>query len=267
MSSSTRSIAIATIRRQFLMKVHPDRFNDSKIRSNQTRMLKRFNFWCETVGFDDYFSDKSGSHNRITPVAFTDGKNNDDNINKFFIENTEGDFIECSIQWDSVGDVLRSMIGALRITESNFDDHDILSQVEELQQPISSTEQNFTGNIQWAKSTNQPNIESYGVSEKYNRRSNHGRNLGLFLEDLNAEELECRRNLRVDASDAARTVKETYRFEAVDASRLQWSSDNLCKVFTSLNNMHNEHKSKLRIKSFNPLRLVLSSDDHFRSIL
>jgi len=83
-----------------------------------------------------------------------------------------------------------------------------------------------------------------------------------FLNTLDLQEVERRKTSRIDAAEAARNVKFTYKFEAVDVTRINWSSDNLSKSLSSLSHMHREHGSKLKVESFYPLHLVLTSDDH-----
>lgn len=102
----------------------------------------------------------------------------------------------------------------------------------------------------------------YDYDDRYNTNSNHGRNLMTFLNTLDLEEVERRKTSRIDAAEAARNVKFTYKFEAVDVTRINWSSDNLSKSLSSLSHLHREHGSKLKVQSFYPLHLVLTSDDH-----
>ena len=263
MRKSTSVAIVASIRRQFLLNVHPDRFHDKAIRRKQTKLMKQFNLWSENVGFDKFISEKGNGFGFNKGNHFSGGTRKTDEISKFYIENKMGDLMQCSIEWGTVGEVVKSMVDVLSHTDSNFNDRDIVSYIESLQQSsVTGESQIFPEGIHWMNSKIDNGTETHNVSEKYNRRSNFGRNLDSFLSKLNVDEMKHQRNLRIDASNAARTVKETYQFEAVDASRLQWSSENLRKVFVSLNNMFQEHKSKLRLGSFYPLRLVLSSDDH-----
>jgi hypothetical protein len=74
---------------------------------------------------------------------------------------------------------------------------------------------------------------------------------------LQPDEIQGRRNSRIDAQAAALAVRRLYRFQAVDATSLGWSSAWVATLFRRLIDLHQSQQFK--VNSFYPIRLVFSN--------
>ena len=108
-----------------------------------------------------------------------------------------------------------------------------------------------------------------GTGDIWNHSSfdaQRGRDLMYFVRNLNTHDIKTRKASRLDANSAALVVRQLYKFQATDGTGLGWSSASLAKCLRSLAKLYDEHHKKFQIKSFYPLRLILTNDEHQEKI-
>lgn len=96
---------------------------------------------------------------------------------------------------------------------------------------------------------------------RFDINSRRGRNLLHFLRTLDFADMEERKERRTDVVAAALVARRAYGFQSIDGTRLGWSSSSLAMLLSSLLDLHEEHSSVLKVSSFYPLSLLLSSDE------
>lgn len=93
-----------------------------------------------------------------------------------------------------------------------------------------------------------------------------GRDLMHFLGDLNEDVTKSKKASRLDASSAALVARQLYKFQAIDGTKLGWSSASLVKCLASLTKLHDEHHQKFKVMKFYPFRLELTNDECLEEI-
>jgi hypothetical protein len=98
--------------------------------------------------------------------------------------------------------------------------------------------------------------------------SSLNRNLLYFItKNINLlDDIKQRKLSRINANAAALVTRRIYKFSAIDGTKLKWSSASLVICLRRLIALHEEHGSKLHVKSFYPFRLVFSSDEYHNNI-
>lgn len=112
-------------------------------------------------------------------------------------------------------------------------------------------------------------IRSWGGSPGYRQNktpSTMDRDLLHFLKKIDFDDIKQRRLDRINAAASVLVARRAFGFSAIDGTGLGWSSASLNVCISRLSNLHDEHKSKLRTKSFYPFRLVISSDEFMRKV-
>jgi len=99
------------------------------------------------------------------------------------------------------------------------------------------------------------------INHAFDVNTRQGRDLMHFITNLNYDEIEQRKSNRIDASAAALVARQLYKFQSIDGTRLGWSSSSLTKCLKMLTKAFDEHYEKFNVKSFYPLRLILSNDE------
>jgi Domain of unknown function (DUF4461) len=250
--SMSRTAYVSRLRRAFLLRVHPDRFRDQNVRSQQATLVKAlanrmsqsdFAAWLQQRT-EPFHSQHHGSYlSQTTPYPFV-------------MEKRDGSLLTSSISLDgSVDEILHSMSkvliqsGAASLptlppvaTNSNKSD-----------QSLSSTFRIFP------RSTPGFDAIRRGFDPRYNVQSNQGRDLKRMLQEGTLiDRIRERKAARVDAQATALQVRRLYQFAAVDATETQWSSASVAVLMRRLAALHQEFASQLHVSSFYPIRLVFS---------
>mmetsp|Transcript_12070 Transcript_12070/g.15737 ORF Transcript_12070/g.15737 Transcript_12070/m.15737 type:complete len:491 (-) Transcript_12070:559-2031(-) len=253
MNRSHRHSLVTSLRRAFLLRVHPDRFRDESVRRKQNALLKKLNNRLEQKDFRDYIKNGAFEVDRTIAMAgrqqdektsSNNGSNSKSDHHQYYVVNMKGDILERFMEWSSVDTVLLSMVDALRtvgLPESKIP---------------------FLDEPSWRElggdKSSGPSYSKFEINKSFNRVSNEGKNLSVFLNTSDFKLAKQQRERRIHAANAARSLKKTYQFEAIDGSRIHWSSENLIKVFNSFERLYNEHRSKFNVDSFYPLSLILT---------
>ena len=86
-------------------------------------------------------------------------------------------------------------------------------------------------------------------------------NLMNFLQHMNPNDIKTRKLNRINATAAALVARRAWKLSAIDGTGLGWSSASMAILLRKFTELYDEHKSKLRTKSFYPFRLVFSGDE------
>ncbi|GAX19659.1 hypothetical protein FisN_19Hh243 [Fistulifera solaris] len=231
-SNTARSVYMARVRRAFLLRVHPDRFRSPTIRSQQARLVQALSNRMSQSDFTAWQQQQES----VTP-AF------DDNTKyPFVLEKRDGSYFRTELQMNASVDVILSTI------------------LHGLKQVGASLPEPPKGHFKRTR-TRSSTLGETAESQSYNNHptSVHpkGRSLSDFLSHLQPDEIQGRRNSRIDAQAAALAVRRLYRFQAVDATSLGWSSAWVATLFRRLIDLHQSQQFK--VNSFYPIRLVFSN--------
>jgi len=100
----------------------------------------------------------------------------------------------------------------------------------------------------------------YGALRPIQKRTQNN-NLLQFLQADVADDIKERQLNRIDATAAAYTARQLYKFKSIDGTRLGWSSKSMAICLQRLAALHDEHMDKFQTNSFYPFRLIISSDE------
>ena len=120
-------------------------------------------------------------------------------------------------------------------------------------------------NIMWTKdrSTRQQQHQHThtNIDHRFDINTTKGRDLLSFCRSLDRQQVEERRQFRMDAVSAAMMGRRLFQFQSIDGTSLHWSSKSFAILMASLMELHEEHCTKFNVDSFYPLRLVFSNHD------
>jgi hypothetical protein len=103
-------------------------------------------------------------------------------------------------------------------------------------------------------------------SRNYKSPSSMNRDVLHFLKSMDFDHIKQRKLSRINATASALVARRAFKFLAIDGTGLGWSSSSLAICLSRLTSLHEEHHSRLQIKSFYPFRLLLSSDEFRRKV-
>ena len=262
----TRTAYLDRLRRAFLLRVHPDRFRNHSAQQRQkqaqlvTALTNRFSqsdfqLWQKSSGTNHAFYNSLGE--------------DDSKEYSFALEHRDGSLFRTKFYLNkTVPEILADMTWALEkcgagahIPSSKFLDTE-MSGTHDSNNPSPSTNQNMDPSMHSSNTTSL----SFGPASKdfnrYNIKSNQGRSLFHFVQhDMDHEEVTNRKMARTEAQSAALAVRRLYKFQAVDATSLGWSSGSVAVLLNRLVALHEEHNLQFKVDSFYPLRLVFSPFD------
>ncbi|GAX22183.1 hypothetical protein FisN_19Lh243 [Fistulifera solaris] len=247
-SNTVRSVYMARVRRAFLLRVHPDRFRSPSIRSQQARLVQALS---NRMNQSDFTAWQQQQQESVTPTFLL---NQDDNTTyPFVLEKRDGSFFRTELQMNaSVDVILSTILHGLKQVGALLPDppkgHPIRKTT------TTTTRRNTTPLHETMESHTYNNHPSPSFHPK-------GRSLSDFLSNLQPNEISTRRNSRIDAQAAALAVRRLYRFQAVDATSLGWSSAWVATLFRRLLDLHHyhHHSQPFKVHSFYPIRLVFSN--------
>lgn len=243
-ATSSRSVYVSRLRRAFLLRAHPDRFQsfESVVRQRQETLVKAISNRMSQPDF----------------LAFTYGENSSDGYSRkdegmlhFSLIRKDGSLMHQTLDLNQpVEDVLHNMASALTLAGA-------VSMPPPPSAPkVTTMSDQSRYNIHWATQSN-----NAGVDRRYDIHSIRGRDLLSFLQHLDMDQVQSRRSHRLDVTAAALVVRQKFGFSAVDGTGLGWSSASVAILLRSLSAFHIEHCKKL-IPTFYPFRLVWSSGDY-----
>lgn len=239
----SRSAYVANLRRAFLLRVHPDKFNSlSHASSQNSHLIKALSQRMAAQDFQDYTANIS------TPTSFSITRSTKKNgMIPYFMEKRGGSILKQEINInDSVENILNSLVTALEKAGA----------VAPLP-PDELTASPDTERFTWAS---HKNINT-GIDHRFDVNTSKGRDVLRFLSSVKANDIEKRRAARLDAIALASIARQKYSFQAVDGIQLGWSSESFAVLLSSLIKLHDEHSSRFHVQSFYPLRLVFSPDE------
>ena len=236
------SAYVAQLRRAFLLRVHPDRFRTQpKLVKRQSSLIQALSDRLQEPDFLKY----------INPTISLDQYNDapyKNNVyhNQTFSIDTKSGVVETSLSLnESPSKILSSM-----------------AQLCNFPPPPSPPSQGVQ--------SHEPVLfEHLRYGSYANRKKGQKQNTNLiqFLETAGlADSIKERRLNRINATSAAHVARQLYKFISIDGTRLGWNSASMTICLSRLTALHDEHKNKLRTKSFYPFRLILSSDEFQRKV-
>ena len=246
-SAISRSVYVSRLRRAFLLRAHPDRFQsfDDLVRQRQETLVKaitnRMNqpdFLAYTYGGRPNRAHNFNDHGGTIP---------------FCLIQNDGSLLHRDIDLNQqVEDFLLSMTKALTLTGAS-------TMPPPPPAPPTATNtsppQQAHHGVHWA-----PESSTTSIDPRYDIHSIRGRDLRAFLGQMDMNKVQMRRSHRFDVTAAALIVRQRFGFSAVDGTGLGWSSQSFAILLRSLSSFHQEHREKL-ISTFYPFRLVWSSED------
>ncbi|CAB9496342.1 expressed unknown protein [Seminavis robusta] len=252
LSALPPSVYVNRLRRAFFLRVHPDRFRSHNVtvRSNQAKLVQVLN---NRMTFPDFVLwQGQGSATAPLPASTTIPSES----LKYVLEHHDGSLIQKSIQLtDSVDSILASMAEAL---ES--------SGAASLPPPPKMTAKKTTtmpnDNIVWTQSTSTSSSTQPDIDHRFDINTTRGRDLLAFCETLDRQQVEERRQFRMDANANAAIGRRLYQFQSIDGLSLFWSSRSFAILLRTLIQLHEEHHHQFLVESFYPLRLVFSNNDY-----
>lgn len=263
-----RSAYLSRLRRAFLLRVHPDRFLDPTVRTQQASLVKALANRMDQSDFTDWIQQLQRKQRRNSNLTT-------DKTYPFVMEKRDGSLFQSSIALDSsVDDILLFMSNSLERTGAAA-----------LPPPFQPTSPTGTKTVnsesdrhRSSSRSSSPHTTSDFIHSRYNVRSNQGRNLRDFLLDKTLcstsskastgsfsggehslmDRIRHRKAARMDAQAVASQVRRLYQFAAVDATETKWSSDSVAVLLRRLLSLHPEFCANLHVQSFYPIRLVFS---------
>ncbi|KAL3794501.1 hypothetical protein HJC23_013503, partial [Cyclotella cryptica] len=262
----SRSIYISRLRRAFLLRVHPDRFRtqSNQVRKEQATLVQVLSDRLGDLDFVEFVA--QGRQSSLATCSDTKSIPFKYTSYPYSIETKDGKLIKSSIQLNSSPcKILTSMSSIINfppppeVVDINEETH--------LNGPIGDSFNRSSSNTGNYGNPVDHLIWNAGFLERYQykqttSRTRQDRNLIYFLQNMDTNHIKERKMNRINASAAALVARRAFRFSAIDGTGLGWSSASLAVCLSRLTALYDEHKSKLRTKSFYPLRLVLSSDEY-----
>jgi hypothetical protein len=223
---------MARVRRAFLLRVHPDRFRSPAIRSQQARLVQALSNRMNQSDFTAWQQQQES----VIPTF-------DDNTTyPFVLEKRDGSYFRTELQMNaSVEVILSTILHGLKQVGASLPELP-KGHLKRTRTKAASLDETMESN------TNNNYPTSFHPKE---------RSLSDFLSNLQPDEIQIRRNSRIDAQAAALAVRRLYRFQAVDATSLGWSSAWVANLFRRLLELH--HCQQFKVDSFYPIRLVFSN--------
>lgn len=272
------SVYVSRLRRAFFLRVHPDRFrsHNTAVRQQQARLVQALNdrlSWSDFLSYN--YDGSSNSHRDAMPPPGSQqvmAKNL-----PFSLEHRNGSFLQKTIHLDdSVENILNSMSQALLDSGAappppppkvNHSTNNAANNGNgDRQNP-------YDGTIAWtqedrrsARSKQQQQQQQQqnpytNIDHRFDINTTKGRDLLAFCQSLERQQIEERRQFRMDANASAMMGRRMYQFQSIDGTSLHWSSKSFAILMNSLMDLHEEHKTKFHVDSFYPLRLVFSNHD------
>ena len=256
----SRTAYLSKLRRAFLLRVHPDRFrHHTTIPSEpQASLVKALTHRMSQADFTAWLQQRNMPNMNLPLRTFSQPGGS--SIYPFVMEKRDGSLLQSSLSLNgSVVDILNSM--AIALKRSGVGSVPILSK-EELSPAISPS--TSASSFLFPEASTASIASSMGsIDSRYDVRSNQGRNLQFFLQDVVSlsEQIRELRAARIDAMAIASQVRRVFSFAAVDATETGWSSASAVVLFRRLLALHEEFSDKFHVKSFYPIRLVFSPRD------
>lgn len=266
--ASKRSSYVSYIRKAFLLRVHPDRFrsHSDRIREGQAEIVKAV---TDRFGSSDFLSymnnNNNSSHNTQHQQQWTATSYNDLNARnqfEYYVEKKNGSLVSRNICLNnSVEEILQNMSNSIIASGGRVPKPPPGKIEGKGRQGSNSTEmENFL--------KQQPHFR---FQNKKNKNKVLDRNLINFLTTSSktknlTKEIEKRKLDRLSANANALVARRLYKFQSVDGTKTNWSSESISKIFQSLCKLHEEHSSKFKVKSFYPFHVEFSSSSSIVSI-
>lgn len=266
-----RSVYLARLRRAFLLRVHPDRFQCASIRTGQAALVKALSSRLSQADFTAW------QHHGSSSPSYAATSNNNKNTRKnsrpssteekpfsYVLEQRDGAFLETSLSLnESVEAILNSMASALRqvgASSSIPDESEALSSPQQHQQQQQQPETGKFSADPYPSASTPGTASTTTIDHQFDIHSQEGRNLLHFLTSYDSDEIQQRKASRMDAQAAALAVRRLYGFQAVDATSLGWSSAWVANLLRRLIALHREHAaSNFSVETFYPVRLQFTN--------
>ncbi len=165
----------------------------------------------------------------------------------------------------------------LAINLTNVTPHQILQRMAEsieFPMPPTLTESRFSENLFLSRNSSshwnsaiKNDVDKFiwmtgwGARREYKLPNSMNRDVLHFLKDIDFDQIKQRKLSRINATACALVARRAFKFLAIDGTKLGWSSSSLAICLSRLTSLHEDHQSRLQIKSFYPFRLLLSSDE------
>lgn len=201
---------------------------------------------------------------RMDLASISDTKSTKYTSYPYSIQTKEGKLIKTSIQLNSSPcEILESMSSIINFPPPP---EGLDLRHEKNIGPIGESFHSSSSNAGKSRNPVDDLIWNAGLLDRYQfkqttSRTGQDRNLIYFLQHMDASHIKERKLNRINASAAALVARRAFQFSAIDGTGLGWSSASLAVCLSRLTALYDEHHTKLRTKSFYPLRLVLSNDE------
>jgi Domain of unknown function (DUF4461) len=256
----SRSVYLSHVRRAFLLRVHPDRFRNhpTAIRSQQASLVQALSNRLEGTDVAEWQSYRQATAASSSSNRHAAGLSASLSL-PFILERRDGSYFTSSLQLgDSVESILKDMVGALEQSGAAS-----LPSPPSISAPVSSTDEFSESSHQTDPAMSESDSSSSPIDRRYEVNSLQGRNLVSFLSDRSPDalraEIQRRRQCRVHAQASAAEVRKRYEFLLVDATGLRWSSESVAVLLNKLLALHDEHRTKLHVRSMYPIQLQLTT--------
>jgi Domain of unknown function (DUF4461) len=250
------SVYISRLRRAFFLRVHPDRFRSqgAAIQQQQAKLVQALNdrmSWPDFISYNYGNSGNMAAPSRRNATMYSELH--------YVLEHHDGSFVNQSIKLNaSVENILHAMNQALK--ESGAASLPPLPKCQ--YKPPKAQVQSPDDNIAWAQESQPNSGTATNIDHRFDMNTTKGRDLLAFCDSLDRQQVEERRQHRMDANAAAMMGRRLYQFQSIDGLSLHWSSRSFAILLHSLIQLHEEHRNKFLVDSFYPLRLVFTSIDY-----
>lgn len=280
---------VKTLRRAFLLRIHPDRFRQHShtIRKEQGSLVQAIEEWLSSPAVLAYYNDNRGRPS-FTGISTTSTHSH--SKYPFHLERSDGTLSRHFLTLNApVDNVLLGMATSLselgvhlppfpqnrtcaegrKAINNNNDKYDFSSRASTSTTRTTSTEAIYEHMFRfvWSSSHHHhhPNMKASpctGVDEQFDIISQRGKHLQSFVQHgLDYQDINLRKQQRLAAIASALVTRRAFQFQAVDGTGIGWSSASLTQCFHSLTQLWQDHRHRFHVTSFFPLRLELSKDE------